>query len=213
MFFVLGEMEEGEVPVLQVSQDTSGEGSKWVSQRANRSSALLAALRARIKRDRPPSPPPVVAAPPEDAQETAPASEREEEDDEGLEEGEIDAVASQQEDGGLVIDLDELSSDEEGAPTSQALDRSETLSRLQALIEEKERAKLLRQQEREEDVGLLQTKLAAQEALLTRVVSDIHEQEAVLKSLMRRLDRGIPGRLDELRATSERRLRAHSFCA
>jgi hypothetical protein len=163
----------------------------------NRRTALLAALRASIKRDRPPSPPVVVAAPPQDAHHVAvPAGDdREERDD-------SPPVPQQaQEDQALVIDLDELSSDEEAPAVT--LDRSETLSRLQALIEEKERARQLRQQEREEDVGLLQTKCAAQEALLARVVSDIHEKEATLKGLMRRIDRGIPDRLEELRKTSE----------
>jgi hypothetical protein len=154
-------------------------------------------LRASIKRDRPLSPPVVAVALPQDAHHVAvPARDDQEERDEST------PVPQQaQEDQALVIDLDELSSDEEAPVVT--LDRSETLSRLQALIEEKERARQLRQQEREEDVGLLQTKCAAQEALLARVVSDIHEKEATLKGLMRRLDRGIPGRLEELRKTSE----------
>ncbi len=140
----------------------------------------------------PPPPPPRPPTPVEVDEEDDCDDERREQDEAWRRDEEDDRA--------MVIDLDQLSSEDEQTPVKpNALERAEMLSRLQALIEEKEREKKLRQQEREEDVGLLQTKLAAQEGLMLRLNADIIERERAVRDMRKRVQRVIPHRIEELR--------------
>jgi hypothetical protein len=107
-----------------------------------------------------------------------------------MEEGEVLVDKS------LILDLDELSSSDDedmsdfADKTPHRLSHAETLQRLQSMIEEKELAKV--RANRPEDLGLLSTKVAAQESLLARVSVECRDLNRQKTALVRKVEKTHP---------------------